>query len=133
MRAPVTIAAIAGWLIAAAAPLLAQPAAPDGWVVLPVDEYRALRDRALGVAPPPPAPPVEATLTRVEYELQFERRIRSPAAPYSPLTSWPRDGRESPFRPGLMVRDARLDGRPGGTRRGGRAARAAVAGRAGGW
>ena len=46
-----------------------KPPAPDGWVVLPVDEYRTLRDRALGVVPPLPPPPVEATLTRVDYEL----------------------------------------------------------------
>ena len=31
---------------------IAQTTPPDGWVVLPVDEYRALRDRAN----PPPTP-----------------------------------------------------------------------------
>ena len=111
MRAPVTIAAIAGWLIAAAAPLLAQPAAPDGWVVLPVDEYRALRDRALGVAPPPPAPPVDATLTRVDYELQLNG---DSIAGRALLTiDVLRDGWTRVQIPaGLMVRDARLDGQP---------------------
>jgi hypothetical protein len=111
MRAPVTIAAIAGWLIAAAAPLLAQPAAPDGWVVLPVDEYRALRDRALGVAPPPPAPPVEATLTRVEYELQLNGDSITGRAVLTAdvlVEGWAR----VPIPAGLMVRDARIDGRP---------------------
>ena len=111
MRAPVTIAAIAGWLIAAAAPLLAQPAAPDGWVVLPVDEYRALRDRALGVTPPPPAPPVEATLTRVEYELQLNGDSITGRAVLTAdvlAEGWAR----VPIPAGLMVRDARIDGRP---------------------
>src|SRR5262245_49837773 len=52
----------------------AQTAAPtpDGWVVLPIDEYRTLRDRALPAPPPPPAPPVDATLTRVDYDLHVE-------------------------------------------------------------
>jgi hypothetical protein len=111
MRAPVTIAAIAGWLIAAAAPLLAQPAAPDGWVVLPVDEYRALRDRALGVTPPPPAPPVEATLTRVEYELQLNGDSITGRAVLTAdvlAEGWAR----VPIPAGLMVRAARIDGRP---------------------
>ncbi len=31
------------------------PVSPDGWVVLPVDEYRALRERAIPT-PPPPTP-----------------------------------------------------------------------------
>ena len=49
----------------------AQPPA-DGWVVLPVDEYRSLRERALPPPPPPPAPPVDATLTRVDYDLRID-------------------------------------------------------------
>ena len=51
----------------------------DGWVVLPVDEYRALRDRAIPPPPPPPAPPVDATLTRIDYDLRVDGD-RSPAA-----------------------------------------------------
>src|SRR5439155_11082996 len=44
----------------------------DGWVVLPVDEYRALRDRANPPPTPPAPPPVEATLTRVDYDLRVD-------------------------------------------------------------
>ena len=48
------------------------PVSPDGWVVLPVDEYRALRERANPQPPQPAAPPVEATLTRIDYDLRIE-------------------------------------------------------------
>ena len=47
-----------------------QPARPDGWVVIPVEEYRALRLKAFPPDRPPDPPPVEATVTRVEYDLR---------------------------------------------------------------
>jgi hypothetical protein len=50
----------------------AQAPAPEGWVVLPIDEYRALRARANPEAPAPSPPPVDATLTRVEYDLRAD-------------------------------------------------------------
>jgi hypothetical protein len=60
-------------VLCAATHLRAQPVAPaDGWVVLPVDEYRALRERAFPPPPLPPAPPVDATLTRVDYDLRVD-------------------------------------------------------------
>jgi hypothetical protein len=46
-----------------AVPLAQTPAPPDGWVVLPVDEYRALRDRANPPPTPIPASPIDATPT----------------------------------------------------------------------
>src|SRR5689334_13392550 len=50
-----------------------QPATPpDGWVVLGVDEYRALRERASPQPPRPDPPPVEATLTRIDYDLRVD-------------------------------------------------------------
>src|SRR5690348_10100820 len=50
-----------------------QPATPpDGWVVLGVDEYRALRERASPQPPRPDPPPVEATLTRIDYDLHVD-------------------------------------------------------------
>jgi len=39
---------------------------PDGWVVLPVDEYKALRERANPQPVQPTPPPVDATLTRID-------------------------------------------------------------------
>ena len=56
--------------LCAAIPVVAQAPTPtpaEGWVVLPVEEYRALRERAI-----PPAPPVDATLTRVDYDLRVD-------------------------------------------------------------
>ena len=47
-------------------------APPEGWVVLPVDEYRALRERANPPALLPQPPPVDATLTRVDYDLRLD-------------------------------------------------------------
>src|SRR5216684_8908652 len=43
-----------------------------GWVVLPVDEYRTLHAKAYPIERDPEPPPVEATLTRVEYELRID-------------------------------------------------------------
>jgi hypothetical protein len=86
-------------------------AAADGWVVLPVDEYRALRDRANPPAPQPPASPVDATLTRVDYDL----RVEPDAIVGRALLTIDviRDGwTRVQIPPGLMVRDAQHDGRP---------------------
>src|SRR5215216_2269346 len=47
-----------------------EPVRTDGWVVLPVDEYRALRARAFPASPDPAPPPVDAALTRLDYELR---------------------------------------------------------------
>ena len=87
------------------------PARPEGWVVIPVDEYRALRLRAFPPDRPPDAPPVDATLTRVEYDL---RANGDSIAGETRLTidvlkeGWVRV--DVPV--GLLVRSARVDGRP---------------------
>src|SRR5437870_5727926 len=86
-------------------------APPEGWVVLPVDEYRALRERALPPAPPDAAPPVDATLTRVDYEL----RVDSDSVAGRALLTIDvlKDGWTRVQIPaGLKARDARLDGQP---------------------
>jgi hypothetical protein len=86
-------------------------APPDGWVVLPVDEYRALRDKAQPPPPPPVAPPVEATLTRVGYDLHIDGETVVGRAVLT--IDVLRDGWTKVQIPsGLMVRDAQLDGRP---------------------
>src|SRR5947207_4504572 len=98
-------------MIASAAGVRAQSAAvPEGWVVLPVDEYRALRERAMPPQPAPTPPPLDATLTRIDYDLHVEAEA---VAGRATLTiDVLRDGwSKLPIPAGLMVRDAALDGR----------------------
>lgn len=83
----------------------------DGWVVLPIDEYRALRLRATPTAPSPTPPPVDATLTRVDYELRAD--ADTIAGRVMLTIDVLREGWvKVPIPAGLMVRDARLDGQP---------------------
>src|SRR5688500_17565737 len=88
------------------------PAPPrtDGWVVIPVEDYRALRLRAFPPVKPPDPPPVDATLTRVEYEL---RAAGDAATGEARLTvDVLKAGWVSIEIPqGLLVRGARVDGR----------------------
>ena len=94
------------------APVIAQTAAaPEGWVVLPVDEYRALRERAIPPAPPPTPPPVDGTLTRVDYDLHADGDSIGGRALLT--IDVLREGWVRVQIPaGLKVRDARLDGEP---------------------
>jgi hypothetical protein len=89
----------------------AQAPAPEGWVVLPVDEYRALRARANPDAAVPAPSPVDATLTRVDYELRAENESIAGRALLT--VDVLREGWvKVPIPAGLMVRDARVDGQP---------------------
>ena len=89
----------------------AQTPAPEGWVVLSVDEYRDLRARANPGAPSPTPPPVDATLTRIDYELRAQGDVIAGRALLT--VDVLRDGWvKVPIPAGLMVRDARLDGQP---------------------
>src|SRR6266478_879293 len=81
-----------------------------GWVVLPVDEYRALHARAYPTEREPEPPPVEATLTRVDYDLRINGDLASGRAGLTVdvlKDGWVR----VPIPAGLLVREARLDGR----------------------
>ena len=83
---------------------------PDGWVVLPVDEYRALRRAAFPLDTEPAPPPVEATLTRIDYDLKVDGDLASGEARLT--VDVIRDGWVKLAMPrGLMVREASLDGR----------------------
>jgi hypothetical protein len=94
--------------LCAATNVFAQAPIPDGWVVLPVDEYRALRARANPDAPAPSPPPVDATLTRVDYELQAGAEAITGRALLT--IDVLREGWvKVPIPAGLMVRDARID------------------------
>jgi hypothetical protein len=99
-------------LVCPAGPLLAQDAGHSpGWVVISVPDYRALRVKAYPAEREPEPPPVDATLTRVDYDLRADTDL---AAGRATLTvdvlknGWVR----VPIPAGLFVREARLDGKP---------------------
>ena len=104
---------VAGSIFSPAARAQQKPAEPShiaGWVVIPVDEYRVLRAKAYPVEPNPEPPPLDATLTRVDYDLHV---LGDLASGHANLTvdvlkdGWVR----VPVPNGLLVREARLDGK----------------------
>src|SRR4029077_5739054 len=81
-----------------------------GWVVLPGDEYRTLHARAYPIERNPEPPQVEATLTRVDYDLRIDGELASGRATLTVdvlKDGWVR----VPIPVGLLVREARLDGK----------------------
>src|ERR1700682_4571443 len=98
-------------LFSCAANSSAQTAAHSpGWVVLPVEEYRTLHARAYPTEREPEPPPVEATLTRVDYDLRIDGELASGRA--SLTVDALKDGWvRVPIPAGLLVREARLDGK----------------------
>jgi hypothetical protein len=91
----------------------------EGWVVLPVDEYRALRARANLERPAPTPFPVDATLTRLDYELRADpsTAIGAGGDTISGRALLTVDVlREGwvivPIPSGLRVREALIDGQP---------------------
>jgi len=103
---------LAAALAFAPPPLFAQDAAHSpGWVVISVPDYRALRVRAYPAEREPEPPPVDATLTRVDYDLRADSDL---ASGHATLTvdvlknGWVR----VPIPAGLFVREAKLDGKP---------------------
>jgi len=111
-RARILVAAVVVWAAGSTGNLLAQTTAPpEGWVVLPLDEYKALREKANPRTAPPAAPPVDATLTRVDYDLRVDGEAVSGRARLTIdvlRDVWTRVQIPS----GLLVRDAQLDGQP---------------------
>lgn len=99
-------------ILFALATLHAQPVSlPDGWVVLPDDEYRALRQRANPSPPTPPRPAVAAALSRVDYDLRVDGE--SVAGRAQLTIDVLREGWATVAIPsGLMARQAQIDGRP---------------------
>jgi hypothetical protein len=108
---PCIVAASLGWGAAAQAQeKTVEPSHIAGWVVIPVGEYRVLRAKAYPVEHDPEPPPTDATLTRVDYDLHVAGDL---AAGRASLTvdvlkdGWVR----VPVPAGLLVREARLDGK----------------------
>jgi hypothetical protein len=106
------LAALSPAYVALAGALHAQDAAHSpGWVVISVPDYRALRIKAFPAERDPEPPPVDATLSRVEYDLLADSTV---ATGHATLTvdvlknGWVR----VPIPTGLFVREARLDGKP---------------------
>jgi hypothetical protein len=104
------IALIAAILLTAI-PLPAQePTHSPGWVVLTVPDYRALRVKAFPAEREPEPPPVDATLSRVDYDLRVDADLASGSATLTVdvlKNGWVR----LPIPVGLFVREAKLDGK----------------------
>jgi hypothetical protein len=106
----ISAACICSVLVARAQDKPAEPGHAAGWVVIPVEEYRVLRAKAYPVEHDPEPPPLDATLTRVDYDLHVTGEL---AAGRANLTvdvlkdGWVR----VPVPAGLLVREARLDGK----------------------
>ena len=82
----------------------------SGWVVIPVEEYQSLRSRAFPAEREPEQPPVEATLTRVDYDLRVNGELATGRATLTIdvlKDGWVRVAIPS----GLLVREARLEGK----------------------
>jgi len=93
-----------------AAPLSPDAARSSGWVVIPVDEYQNLRARAFPAEHDPEPPPVDATLTRVDYDLHILGELATGRV--SLTVDVLKDGWvRVPVPSGLLVREARLDGK----------------------
>ena len=95
--------------LVAAAQTAAHPSA-SGWVVISVSDYRALRARAYPPDHEPEPLPVDATLTRVDYELRIDGDLATGRAVLTVdvlKDGWVR----IPVPPGLLVREAKLDGK----------------------
>src|SRR5215472_7701262 len=81
-----------------------------GWVVIPVEEYCVLRAKAYPVEHDPEPPPLDATLTRVDYDLHVSGELATGRADLTVdvlKDGWVR----VPVPAGLLVREARLDGK----------------------
>jgi hypothetical protein len=108
------IAAGCFWTIAASAQEKASEKSADsshlaGWVVIPVEEYRILRAKAYPTDQNPEPLPLDATLTRVDYNLRVLGDLASGRA--SLTVDVLKDGWvRVPVPAGLLVREARLDG-----------------------
>jgi hypothetical protein len=118
---PCLRASVVGFILLAlfALPAIAQTPQPQlsadashspGWVVISVDDYQTLRAHAFPAEHDPEPPPVDATLTRVDYDLNIAGELATGRA--SLTIDVLKDGWvRVPIPSGLLVREARLDGK----------------------
>ena len=105
------IAGVAGAILIAHAAAAQDAPRTDGWVVLPIDEYRALRARAFPNIPDPAPPPVDAALTRIDYDLRVSGDSVTGQARLT-IDVLKQGWAAVQVPAGMLVRDARIDGRP---------------------
>ena len=102
---------LAALLLIPQAPAFAQDTSHSpGWVVIGVEDYKALRAKAYPPEREPEPPPVEATLSRVDYDLRVNGEFVSGRATLTIdvlKDGWVR----VPIPNGLLVREAQLDGK----------------------
>ena len=82
-----------------------------GWVVISVPDYHALRVKAFPAEREPAPPLIDATLSRIEYDLRADSDFASGTATLTVdvlKNGWV----HVPIPSGLFVREARLDGKP---------------------
>jgi hypothetical protein len=98
-------------LLLCAATSYAQTAShAPGWVVITISDYRTLHAKAYPPDREPEGPPVDATLTRVDYDLRMDGDLAAGRA--SLTVDVLKDGWVCvPIPAGLLVREAKLDGK----------------------
>ena len=110
-HATLLVASLGLFALCPAVLLLAQDSSHSpGWVVISVPEYHALRVKAYPTEREPEPPPVDATLTRVDYDLRVDTDLASGRATLTVdvlKNGWVR----VPIPAGLFVREAKLDGK----------------------
>lgn len=97
------------WL-AAAALVHSLALADSGWIVMPASEYASLHARAFPADHAPAAAKVEKTLTRVDYNLTVDGSLASGKATLA-VDVMKEGWVQVPVPSGLLVREARLDGK----------------------
>ena len=107
---PLFACLLAGLFLCAAASFAQNTSRSPGWVVLSVSEYRTLHTKAYPPEREPEAPPVDATLTRVDYDLHIDGDLATGRANLTVdvlKDGWVR----VPIPAGLLVSRATLDGK----------------------
>jgi hypothetical protein len=97
-------------LLAATSSLGEDPHSP-GWVVIPVTEYRNLYTKAYPAEPEPETLPVQATLTRIDYDLHVGSDLAKGRVELT-IDVLKNGWVSVPIPAGLLVREARLDKQP---------------------